>query len=348
MKKRAAVQKKVIVSAYHSLLGQVKTRIRDAQYNALKAVNRELIRLYWDIGKMIVDRQGKQAWGKSVVEHLACDLQREFPGIKGFSTANLWRMKNFYETYRRSEKLAPVVREIGWSHNVIIFEKCKDLLQREFYIRMTRKFGWSKNVLALQIENQSYQKTLLNQTNFDKTVPKEIRKQAKLAVKDEYLFDFLELKDRHDEKQMEEAILSRMQEFLQELGNKFAFLGSQYKLEVEGKEFFIDMVLYHRVLRCLVAIELKIGEFKPEYVGKMQFYLSAMDSQVKLKDENPSIGIILCRHKNRVFVEYALRDSNRPIGVSTYRLLKKLPRSLSAQLPAPKDIKRMILAIDSQ
>lgn len=331
---------------YTSLLRRVKTRIRQAQYEALRAVNRELIELYWDIGWMVVGRKKDQAWGKSVVQTLATDLQTEFPGVGGFSAANLWRMKNFYETYSRSEKLAPLVREIGWSHNVLIFEKCKEDLEREFYIRMTCKFGWSKNILAVQIENQTYQKTLLNQTNFDKTVSEKIRHQAKLAVRDEYLFDFLELGEQHSERQLEEAILSRVEVFLRELGGKFAFMGSQYRLEVEGQEYFIDLLLYHRVLRCLVAVELKIGEFKPEHVGKMQFYLSVLDAQVRMNEENPSIGIILCRTKKRMTVEYALRESHKPIGVSTYRLVKRLPKALSNELPSPKEIEKMLLSME--
>ncbi len=238
---------------------EIKQRIRSAQYEALKAVNREMINLYWDIGQIIVTQQQGASWGKSVVEQLAKDLQAEFPGISGFSAANLWRMRLFYESYVNNEKLAPMVREIGWSHNLVIVEKCKDDLEREFYIRMTRKFGWTKNVLIHQIENQTYEKTLLNQTNFDKTVPAEIRNQLKLAVKDEYTFDFLELADEHSERQLEQAILARVEPFLQEMGGRFTFVGSQYRLEVSDKEFFIDLLLYHRQLKCLVAIELKTG-----------------------------------------------------------------------------------------
>ncbi len=242
---------------YRNLLVEVKQRIRSAQYEALKAVNKELIALYWDIGRMIVTRQQGTSWGKSVVEQLAKDLQAEFPGISGFSAANLWRMRLFYETYANNEKLAPMVREIGWTHNLVILEKCKDDLEREFYIRMTRKFGWTKNVLIHQIENQTYEKTLLNQTNFDQVVSEEIRNQAKLAVKDEYTFDFLELADEHSERQLEQAILARVEPFLQEMGGMFAFIGSQYRLEIDDEEYFIDLVLYHRSLKCLVAVDMK-------------------------------------------------------------------------------------------
>jgi predicted nuclease of restriction endonuclease-like (RecB) superfamily len=321
---------------------EVQQRIRAAQYDALKAVNREMINLYWDIGKMIVTRQQNVNWGKSVVEQLAKDLQAEFPGISGFSTRNIWRMRDFYLTYHSQEILPPLVAEIGWTHNIVILEKCKDDLEREFYIKMTRKFGWTKNVLIHQIENQTYQKTLLNQTNFDKTVSTEIRNQLKLAVKDEYTFDFLELADEHSERQLEQAILTRVEPFLQEMGGLFAFIGSQYRLEVDDEEYFIDILLYHRRLKCLVAIELKIGKFLPEYVGKMQFYLSVLDNTVKLPDENPSIGIILCKSKQRTIVEYALKDSNKPIGVATYQIVSQLPQELKNQLPDPAQVAKLL------
>ena len=230
---------------YAALLLEVKNRIRSAQYDALKAINKELINLYWDIGKMIVERQEKEGWGKSVVEHLSADLQKEFAGMMGFSVSGLWRMRSFYQAYCQNEKLAPMVREIGWSHNIIIFEKCESDLEREFYIRMTKKYGWTKNVLVLKIEGKTYENTLVNQTNFDKTVPEAIKNQAKLAVKDEYTFGFLELVEEHNEREFEKAILSRMDKFLREMGGSLAFVGSQYKLEVGNKDFFIDILLYH-------------------------------------------------------------------------------------------------------
>ncbi len=327
---------------YKNLLIEVKQRIRSAQYEALKAVNQELIALYWDIGNMIVTRQQEASWGKSVVERLAKDLQAEFPGISGFSAPNLWRMRLFYETYTANEKLAPLVREIGWTHNIVILEKCKDDLEREFYIKMTRKFGWTKNVLINQIENQTYEKTLLNQTNFDRSLPEEIRNQAKLAVKDEYTFDFLELGDQHSERQLEQAILAKVEPFLKEMGGMFAFIGSQYRLEISDREYFIDLMMYHRQLKCLVAIELKTGEFLPEYVGKMQFYLAALDDRVKLPDENPAIGIILCKSKDKTIVEYALKESNKPIGVATYQVVSQVPEELKTQLPAPEQVAKLL------
>jgi predicted nuclease of restriction endonuclease-like (RecB) superfamily len=327
---------------YPRLLAEIKERIRSAQYEALKAVNKELVGLYWDIGQMIVERQDVEGWGKAVVEQLATDLRTEFPGVGGFSASNLWRMKAFFEAYTGLEKLAPLVREIGWSHNLAILERCKDPLEREFYLRMTRKLGWSKNVLIHQIDNQSYEKSLLGQTNFDQALTPELRAQAKLAVKDEYTFDFLELGEEHGERELERALIARIEDFLRAMGGMFAFMGSQYRLEVDGKEFFIDLLLFHRRLRCLVAIELKVGEFLPEFVGKMQFYLTALDRQVRQEDENPSIGIILCKEKSRTIVEYALHDARKPIGVATYEITKTLPKALKGQLPSPKDIAHLL------
>ena len=327
---------------YAALLAEVKERVYSAQYEALKAVNRELVALYWDIGKLIAGRQEREGWGRSVVERLADDLQNEFPGVRGFSVQNLWYMRQFYLEYRGDEKLQPLVGEISWSKNLIIMARSKGPLEREFYIRMTRKFGWSKNVLIHQIENQSYEKTLLGQTNFDKTLTADQRTQAKLAVRDEYTFDFIEMGEEHSERELERALIARIEDFLRAMGGLFAFVGSQFRLEVDDKEYFIDLLLYHRRLKCLVAIELKIGEFQPEFVGKMQFYLTALDRQVREEGENPSIGIILCKEKSRTVVEYALHDARKPIGVSTYRMVKRLPKELKGQLPSPAEISQLL------
>jgi predicted nuclease of restriction endonuclease-like (RecB) superfamily len=327
---------------YATLLTGIKERIRTAQYEAMRAVNHELIALYWDIGRMIAERRRSEGWGKAVVIRLATDLQTEFPGVSGFSAASLWRARSFFETYASEPKLAPLVREIGWTHNLLIMERCKDPLEREFYLRMTKKFGWTKNVLIHQIENQSYEKTLLGQTNFEQALTPELAAQAKLAVKDEYTFDFLELGAEHSERELERALINRIEDFLRAMGGRFAFLGSQFRLEVDEQEYFIDLLLFHRHLKCLVAIDLKIGAFMPEFVGKMQFYLAALDEQVRLPEENASIGIILCKEKRRTIVEYALRDASRPIGVATYHTVKKLPKELLGQLPSPEEISKLL------
>lgn len=337
--------KKIVQANYTVFLGEIKARIRRAQYDALKAVNKELIALYWDIGKMIVERQKKEGWGKAVVERLAADLQKEFPGIQGYSARNIWYMRIFYITYRENTKLQPMVAEISWTKHLVILDRCADDLEREFYIRMTRKFGWTKNVLIHQIENKTFEKTLINQTNFDKALPEKIKNQAKLAVKDEYTFDFLELGDEHSEIELERSLMNRVNRFLIEMGGAFTFVGNQFRLEIDGSEFFIDILLYHRRLKCLVAIELKAGKFLPEYVGKMQFYLTALDETVKEKDENPSIGIILCKDKNRTIVEYALRVSKKPIGVATYKITAQLPRNLKKELPSPEQVVKLMEGI---
>jgi predicted nuclease of restriction endonuclease-like (RecB) superfamily len=326
------------LTGYPALLREIKERIRSAQYEALKAVNKELVTLYWDIGQMIVTRQFTEKKGMAVVERLSGDLQIDFPGISGFSTRNIWYMREFYQAYSRNAKMQPLVAEIGWTHNLIIMSRCDFELEREFYIRMTKRHGWSKNTLISQIENQTYEKTMINQTNFDKVLPAGISSRARLAVKDEYTFDFLEMGDERTERRLEYAILAKVEPFLREMGGLFSFVGSQYRLEVGDQEYFIDLLLYHRQLKCLVALELKTGRFIPEHVGKMQFYLAALDEIVKMEGENPSIGIILCKSKNKTVVEYALRQSRTPIGVAAYKLVRSLPKELKALLPDQRQI----------
>lgn len=314
---------------YLKFLKEIKEKIISAQYQALRAVNKELINLYWDIGKRIVKNQKVRGWGKSIVENLSKDLQKEFPGISGFSERNLWSIRQFYIDYCNKPKLRPLVAEISWSKNLRIMEKCKSDEEREFYLKQTKEHNWTKNVLIHQIENQTFEKYLLNQTNFEKTVHPKLKLNSKLAVKDEYTFDFLELKEEHKERELETALITKIKYLLQELGNNFCFVGSQYRLEIGDEEFFIDLLFYHRALRCLIAIDLKIGSFKPEYVGKMQFYLSALDDLVRIKGENKSIGIIICKEKNRTIVEYTLKDTNKPIGISTYKIPHKIIKCLS-------------------
>jgi len=285
---------------YVALLVEVKERVRASQYKALRVVNKELVALYWDIGEMLVRRQRAGSRGDAVVKQLARDLQTEFPGVSGYSWRNLFYMSEFYAAYRDLPKLQPLVATIGWSHNLVILQRCKDPQEREFYIRMTRKFGWSKAVLIHQIENQSYEKTLLGQTNFHKALTPKLRAQAKLAVKDEYTFDFLELGEEHAERELERALVGRIEHFLREMGGLFAF------------------------------------------VGKMQFYLTALDRQIREKGENRSIGIILCKEKNRTVVEYALYEASKPIGVATYRIVKRLPKEFKGELPTPAEIVKLL------
>lgn len=327
---------------FTTFVKEIKSKILSSQYEALKTVNKELINLYWDIGKNIVEKQEQFGWGKSVVKNLSEELQKEFVGMKGFSVQNLWNMRQFYLEYYKNEKLQPLVGEISWTKNVVIFQKCKDSLEREFYIKTTIKFGMTKDVLINHIENKSYEKFLLNQTNFDNTLVEKYKHQASLAVKDEYNFDFLDLSDEYNERELEIGLINKIREFLNEMGTDFAFLGNRYKLEVDDEEYFIDILLYHRRLKSLIAVELKIGKFKPEYAGKMNFYLSALNDTIKLPDENPSIGIIICKDKKRTTVEYALKESNQPIGVATYKLTESLPNDLKGLLPTPAEISQRL------
>jgi len=277
--------------AYLDLFQEIKEMVYRSQYEALKAVNKELITLYWNIGKLIKEKQQEHGWGKSIVKTLSVDLQKEFPGSLGYSERNLWYMLRFHEHYSENKKLQPMVAEIGWTQNILILEKCKDDWEREFYLRMSKKYGWTKNILIHQMEGESYQRFLTNQTNFDKSLTEKYKNQAKLAVKDSYVFDFLEFTEVYNERELELGLLNNVRKFLLEMGSDFTFMGNQYKLTVDGNDFYVDLLLYHRRLKALVAIELKSGEFKPEHVGKMQFYLSVLDKTVKLEDENPSIGI---------------------------------------------------------
>lgn len=329
-------------TGYHHLLQDLTARIRSAQYEALKAVNYRQLELYWYIGQQILARQEEAAWGKSVVERLSKDIQAVFPGIRGFSSRNLWMMRQWVEVYSASEILQPLVAEIGWSHHQQILNKCQEEREREFYIRMTAKFGWTKNVLIHQIDNKTYEKYLLNQTNFDQTLPDEYKNQAILAIKDEYQFGFLELADQHAERELELAIVRHIRAFLSELGSFFSFVGNQFRIEAGNKEYFIDLLLFHRRLNCLVAIDLKIGEFTPEMAGKMQFYLNVLNDKVREDHENPAIGIIICKSKDRMVVEYALRDSRQPIGVATYTIKEQLPEKWKNLLPSPEQLEKHI------
>lgn len=327
---------------YQSFRDEITKRIRSAQYEALKAVNKEMIALYWEIGMRITVQQTALGWGKSVVENLSQDIQKEFPGIQGFSARNMWDMARFYSEYQSNEFLQPLVAEISWTKHIVILTKCKETQQRQFYILATKKYGWTKDVLIHKIELKTYENFLLGQSNFDTTLPENIRNQAVLAVKDEYTLDFIGLGEGHSEYELEQAIIKNIRSFLMEFGTDFSFMGNQYRLEVDGREYFIDLLLYNRRLQAMIAVELKIGEFKPEYKGKMEFYLNVLNETVKLPHENPAIGIIICKSKSRTIVEYALKTSAMPIGVATYSLLPELPEAYKELLPASEDIAKKL------
>lgn len=338
---------KITISDYKPLVEDIKDKINKRQFQVLKAMNAETINLYWEIGEEIYNQQIEKGWGKSIVDVLAKELQKEYPGAKGYSASNLWRMRNFYLTYKEETKLALLVREISWTNNVIIMEKCKESLEKEFYIQMTKRYGWTKRILTNFIEDKTYEKYLLNQTNFDETLPEERRSQAKLAVKDEYTFDFATLSPEYSEHELELTLVNNVRAFLTEMGGDFTFIGNQYHLLVGKKDLYIDLLLFHRRLHSLIAIELKIGEFEAEYAGKMQLYLTALDEQVKLPEENPSIGIIICKSKDKTIVEYALKQSNAPIGVATYKVHNTLPDNMKELLPTPEEIAKRLKIFDN-
>ena len=272
----------ILSPEYLDFRNKITSRIRSAQYEALKAVNKEMIALYWEIGRRITEQQAALGWGKSVVENLSRDIQKEFPGIKGFGVSNMWDMARFYAEYRSNEILQPLVGEISWSKHIVILTKCKETRQRQFYILSTKKYGWTKDVLINKIEAKTYENYLLGQSNFDTTLPEKIKSQAILALKDEYTFDLVGLSEEHSEYELEQAIIKNIRAFLMEFGPDFAFVGNQYRIEVDGKEYFIDLLLYNRRLQAMIAIELKIGEFLPEYKGKMEFYLNVLNDTVRL------------------------------------------------------------------
>ncbi|MBI5595794.1 MAG: DUF1016 domain-containing protein [Elusimicrobia bacterium] len=328
-------------AGYRQVLEGIKERIRTARVKAALASNRELISLYWDIGRTIVERQRAQGWGKSVVERLAGDLQAEFPGVSGFSRQNIWYMRAFYLAWRdRGPNLPQLVGEIPWGHNRVLLDRVKDVERRSWYARQALEYGWGRAVLEHQIDSGLYERQGKAVTNFKATLPPLQSDLAEQALKDPYTFDFLTLAGDAREKEVERGLVDHVRKFLLELGAGFAFVGQQVHLEVGGDDFYIDLLFYNLKLRCFVVIELKNGPFKPEYAGKMSFYLSAVDDLMRHEEDRPSVGLVLCRSKNKLVAEYALRDMRKPIGVSAFRLTRDLPAGLGAALPSVAELER--------
>ena len=323
----------LIPAGYEQLLGELKERIRQAQVRAALSVNRELVLLYWQIGHGILLQQQQQGWGAKVIDRLARDLQHKFPGMKGFSPRNLKYMRAFAGAYPDQSIVQASPAQITWYHNTTLLDKVKDPAERDWYMRATIQHGWSRDVLAHQIESGLYRRQGQAVTNFDRTLPAPESDLARQLLKDPYNFDFLTLGAAAHERDLEHGLLAHLRDFLLELCVGFAFVGSQYHLEVGGEDFYLDVLFYHLRLRRYVVIDLKIGEFKPEYAGKMNFYLAAADDLLRHPDDQPSIGIILCKTRNRTIAEYALRDMHAPLGVVTYRLTEALPEELRGSLP---------------
>ncbi|MBI5392559.1 DUF1016 domain-containing protein [Candidatus Woesearchaeota archaeon] len=334
---------------YRELLSEIKNKIKSAQIKAILSVNKKLIRLYWEIGKSIVKKQTKSKWGDSVVDALAKDLKREFPDMAGFSRTNLFSIRQWYLFYSNTgEKVQQLVGQLPWGHNILLINKIKTVDEVIFYLSEAIKNNWSRNVLLHHIEINLYKRkgTLIN--NFPETLPLPQSDLAVQTLKDPYIFDFLSLSEDAQEKDIEEQLMKHITKFLLELGSGFSFVGRQYNLEIAGKDFFIDMLFYHLKLRCYVVIELKTGDFKPEYAEKLNFYLSAVDNQLKSEEDNSSIGIILCKTKNKIIVEYALRDMSKPMGVSEYRLVRSIPKNLTTSLPTVDQLKSELSIIKNE
>ena len=332
--------------AYAEWLTELKARIHSAQQRAALAVNRELVLLYWQIGRDILARQTAQGWGAKVIERLAHDLRNAFPDMKGFSRANLLYMRAFAEAWPNESIVQQAVGHLPWGHNLVLLSKLKDPVSRLTYAARAIEHGWSRNVLTHQIEGQLLEREGRAVTNFEARLPAPGSDLAHSTLKDPYLFDFLGIGTEADERAIEAALVRHISRFLLELGAGFAFVGRQVPIEVGGDVFFIDLLFHHLKLRCYVVVELKAGAFKPAHTGQLGFYLTAVDAQVKSPEDGPTIGLLLCKTKNRVVAEYALRDSHKPMGVAEYQLIESLPAELQTSLPSTEQIEREIGRLD--
>lgn len=331
----------MVPDGYGALLAALKEQIRSAQVRAALAVNRELVLLYWQIGREILGRQKQEGWGAKVIARLAQDLKQEFPEMKGLSRTNLLYMRAFAAAWTDEQIVQQVVGQIPWGHNVRLLDKVSDREQRLWYAQQTIAHGWSRAVLDHQIETKLYQRQGKAITNFEATLPSPHSDLANQLLKDPYTFDFLSLGAQAQERDLENALVERIRDFLLELGVGFAFVGSQYHLEVGGEDFYLDLLFYHLRLRCYVVIDLKMGDFKPEYSGKMSFYVSVVDDLLRHPEDRPTIGLILCRFRNQTIAEYALRDVNKPIAIARYQ--QELPEELREVLPS---IEQLEAALD--
>lgn len=325
-------------TGYADWLAELKQRIHAAQQRATLAVNRELVLLYWQIGQDILARQASQGWGSKVVDRLARDLRNAFPDMKGFSSRNLKYMRAFAEAWPDGEFVQAALAQLPWYHQLALLDKLQTAEERQWYAAQALENGWSRNVLVMQIESGLRQRTGAAITNFSQRLPRPQSDLARESLKDPYRLDFLGLGKEAQERAIEDALVKHVTQFLMELGAGFAFVGRQVHVEVGDKDFYIDLLFYHLKLRCYVVVELKAGEFQPEYAGKLNFYLSAVDSQLRHPSDNPSLGLLLCKNRDKVVAEYALRDMSKPIGVAEYQLVQALPKELQTDLPRIEDI----------
>lgn len=306
------------IEVFDNQFGEILGLIKSARQKVLKSVNAELIDLYWNVGRFISENCTKNNWGNNTVEKLSQFIQEKEPEIKGFSAQNIWRMKQFYETYYDDKKLSPLVREISWTNNLLILSKTKDKNEKEFYLKLCIKENYSKRELDRQIESGYYERVMTSGESIS-PVLKGIHSRVENVFKDNYVLEFLNLPHRYSEKEFQKAIISNLKDFILEFGKDFTFLGEEYPIQVGNEDFYIDLLFFHRELQCLVAVELKIGAFKPEYLGKMEFYLEALDRRMRKSHENPSVGIILCKTKDKNVVEISLSRSLSPTLVGDYQ-----------------------------
>ena len=326
---------------YLETISAIKSEIKGAQYRAVLGANRELIMLYWRIGQVI---NAHKTWGNKFVENLAADIKLEFPNATGYSVRNLKYMAKFAAMFREDEIVQAALAQISWYHNIALMDKVKNADAYRWYAEQSAQNGWSRNVLVHQIESGLYERQALSGkvNNFAAALPPQQSELAQQMMKDPYVFDFIPFREDMVERDIERALVSEVTKLLLELGTGFAFLGNQYHLNVGGDDFYVDLLFYHLKLRSYVVIELKTGEFKPEYAGQLNFYLSAVDGILKAEGDNPSIGLLLCKTKNDLVAEYSLKDVSKPIGVSEYRVTGVLPEELRDQLPSVEDIQNRI------
>jgi predicted nuclease of restriction endonuclease-like (RecB) superfamily len=327
---------------YAAWLAELKARIHNAQQRATLAVNRELVLLYWQIGRGILERQGMEGWGAKVIERLAQDLRGAFPDMKGFSPRNLKYMRAFAEAWPEADFVQGVLAQLPWYHQLALLDKLNNTEERRWYAAKALEQGWSRNVLVIQIETRLRERSGRAVTNFRERLPAPMSDLARESLKDPYRLDFLGLGAEAQERALEDAIVRHLTRFLLELGAGFAFVGPQVHLEVGGDDFFIDLLFYHLKLRCFVVVELKAGAFKPEHAGKLNFYLSVVDTQMKSEHDAPTVGLLLCKSRNKVVAEYALRDVSKPIGVAEYQLVEALPADLQSSLPSIEAIEQLL------
>lgn len=381
------MEKNIINShEYRQFIAALKDRVTAARISAARAVNRDIIFLYWDIGKGIIEKQEELKWGKAVVEMVARDLRESFPQTHGFSSQNVWRMRQFYLDHtapgflelaakelkssqislnmaslsqavreldpsaRKKEILSQAVREfltqVPWGHYANYLSRIKDPAERFYYIRATAQFGWSRDVLLNQIKAGAYERAVADKKthNFPAVLPEYLAEQADEALKSSYNLEFLGIQKEVKERELEDRLINQVQRFILELGYGFCFIGRQYRMVLADKEYFIDLLFYHRFLKTLVAIELKVGSFEPEYAGKMDFYLNLLNEKERAPGDNPAIGIILCAKKNDVEVEFSLKSKTNPIGVAAYKLQNSLPEKFKGKLPSPKQLSEVVRA----